>query len=483
MAVVYLARDPQVGREVAIKMISADLANDPDFRRRFDREARAVARLEHSAIVPMYDHGETDGTPYLVFRYMEGGSLATRIAQRGALPIDDLADVAQRVGAALDYAHAHGVIHRDIKPANILFDRNGEAWLGDFGIAVTSERTSSLTSGAWIGSPSYMSPEQADGQPATPASDIYSLGCTLFEAVTARPPFTAEKPMAVLLKHIQQDPPLASTFRPGIPESVDQGLQRAMAKHPDERMPFGRELAEAFRTVRGFTPQPPRPAAVAVAPAVQPPPPPPSPADTRVVEAMPAAAIVHRPAQMPPPTSPVWADPAVGAPRSRQYRPPPPPPPAQGAAQYWADPGLQQGPPPAYYPEQQESPHEPGFFTTFFSFYGRASRSTYWYSILISFGVGIVASIADAILLQASEGDVSFFYALSMIPLWWAGLAIGAKRLHDTGNSAWWLLLWFVPILGWIALFIWTGFIAGTAGPNRFGPRPASWRGSSPFRR
>ncbi|MGD9934635.1 MAG: serine/threonine protein kinase [Dehalococcoidia bacterium] len=246
MAVVYLSRDPRVGREVAIKVISADLAGDAEFRRRFDREAQALARLEHSAIVPLYDHGEEDGTPYLVFRYMEGGSLAERIARTGALPLEDVSAIARRVGAALDYAHAQGVIHRDIKPANILFDRNGEAWLGDFGISLAAERTSSLTSAAWIGSPAYMSPEQADGKPATAASDIYSLGCTLFEAITGRPPFTAEKPVALLLKHLQEPAPKASSVGRKIPQEVDRALLRAMAKDPGERTPTGGKLAESL---------------------------------------------------------------------------------------------------------------------------------------------------------------------------------------------------------------------------------------------
>lgn len=246
MAVVYLARDPRVGREVAIKAISSDLAGEAEFRRRFDREAQALARLEHSAIVPLYDHGDEEGTPYLVFRYMEGGSLAKLIARSGSLALEDVGAIARRVGAALDYAHGRGVIHRDIKPANILFDANGEAWLGDFGISLAAERTSSLTSGAWIGSPAYMSPEQANGDPATAASDIYSLGCTLFEAVTGSPPFSAEKPVALLLKHVQEEASLASERREGVSESVDQALAKALAKDPNERIKSGGALAEAL---------------------------------------------------------------------------------------------------------------------------------------------------------------------------------------------------------------------------------------------
>lgn len=248
MAVVYLARDPRVGREVAIKVISADLAGNAEFRRRFDREAQALARLEHSAIVPLYDHGEEDGTPYLVFRYMEGGSLAQRIGKQGALPLEDVAAIARRVGAALDYAHAQGVIHRDIKPANILFDRNGEAWLGDFGISLAAERTSALTSAAWIGSPAYMSPEQANGDPATAASDIYSLGCTLFEAVTGRPPFAAEKPVALLLKHLQEPAPKASSVSRNVPDEVDRALLRAMAKDPAQRVERAGLIVELLTT-------------------------------------------------------------------------------------------------------------------------------------------------------------------------------------------------------------------------------------------
>jgi serine/threonine-protein kinase len=255
MAVVYLAEDPQVGRLVAIKALSRRASIDPLSSRRFKREAAAIAALEHSAIVPLYDHGEQDGVPYLVFRYMEGGSLEDVVARRGAMQLDNATEIAKRVGDALDYAHRNGVIHRDVKPANILFDRNGDAWLGDFGIAVFADDASSLTLGA-IGTPKYMSPEQARGEKATALSDIYSLGATLFEAVTGRPPFESDVPLALLHKHVNQQVPNACDLAPGLPLGAGQALQRAMAKDPAGRWESGHSFINALLSAAASTPRP-----------------------------------------------------------------------------------------------------------------------------------------------------------------------------------------------------------------------------------
>ena len=235
MGAVYRARDPRFRRTVAVKVLSGHLLPDDQFRARFDREARVVAALEHPAIVPVYDYGEEDGEPYLVFRYMEGGNLAERIAKDGQLPFGLVRAIAQRLAEALDYAHGEGVIHRDVKPANVVFDRAGNAYLTDFGIAAMTVHTVSLTGLGTIGSPAYMSPEQCDGKPATAASDVYSLGCTVFEALTARPPFQAENHMALLLKHIREEPPLVSAYRPDIARELDAGVARALAKEPGMR--------------------------------------------------------------------------------------------------------------------------------------------------------------------------------------------------------------------------------------------------------
>ena len=248
MGAVYLARDPRFERLVAIKVLNRQFVTDAAFKARFDREAHAIASLEHSAIVPVHDYGEEEGEPYLVFRLMEGGSLAERLAQ-APLPAEEVVRIVTRIAGALDYAHVRGIVHRDIKPANILFDRDGDAWLTDFGIAKLTEEASTLTGIGLVGSPTYMSPEQCEGEPATAASDIYSLGCTTYEAFTGVPPFVAESALALLLKHLHEPPPLATLPDAPLPEEINAALRAAMAKDPAERPPralaFARALAEA----------------------------------------------------------------------------------------------------------------------------------------------------------------------------------------------------------------------------------------------
>jgi hypothetical protein len=246
MASVYLAFDPKFRRNVAVKVISPTFATDPVFRRRFDREARAIATLEHAAIVPVYDYDDTEELPFLVFRYMERGSLAERIAEQGRIDSSDLASIARRVARALDYAHVRGIIHRDVKPSNIMFDGEDEAYLTDFGIAQLSDQTVSLTHSSLIGSPAYMSPEQCDGHESTVASDIYSFAVSLFESLTGRPPFTAANPLAVMLKHLKDPPP--ELPRSLVPEAVARTIEAALGKDPLARPSTASVIAEAFRS-------------------------------------------------------------------------------------------------------------------------------------------------------------------------------------------------------------------------------------------
>lgn len=300
MATVYRAWDPRFDRDVAVKVLSHRLTDDPSFRTRFEREARAIAALEHHAIVPVYDYGEEGENLYLVMRLLSGGSLADRV-ERGPMWLDAIAPVVERVADALDYAHGRGVIHRDVKPANIMFDVGGNAFLADFGIARLAEQTSTLTGLGVVGSPTYMSPEQAEGKPITGASDIYSLGATTYEALAGRPPFSAENPLAVLIQHIRDEPPSLTTLRPDLPESADEAVRQAMAKEPGARPETARAFAVALRetTVRrqpsggatvveaGRVASPPRPG-----PSTAPMPPPP------VAERIPPAPVAER---MPPP--------------------------------------------------------------------------------------------------------------------------------------------------------------------------------------
>jgi eukaryotic-like serine/threonine-protein kinase len=235
MATVYLAYDPNVDREVALKLLPAQFLHDPTFLERFRREARVIAGLEHPAIVPLYDFGEHEGQPYFVMRYMSGHSLIERLKD-GPLSLPEIAAVMERVGSALDHAHRQGIIHRDLKPANILFDQYGNAYLGDFGIARLAEASTSLTGANYIGTPAYMSPEQARATPDLDGrSDIYALGVILFELLTGQPPYQADTPMGLAMKHITEPVPNLTAYKPDLPPGMEQVVSRAMAKEPAER--------------------------------------------------------------------------------------------------------------------------------------------------------------------------------------------------------------------------------------------------------
>jgi Tol biopolymer transport system component/basic membrane lipoprotein Med (substrate-binding protein (PBP1-ABC) superfamily)/tRNA A-37 threonylcarbamoyl transferase component Bud32 len=246
MATVYHAYDPHFGRDVAIKVLPREFLHDPTFRARFEREVKAIARLEHSAIVPVHDFGEHEGQPFLVMRYLPGGSLADRI-KAGPLSLDETIATLERVGAALDSAHRRGVIHRDVKPGNILFDDHGDAYLSDFGIVKLSEATAQLTGSGIIGTPAYMAPEMADPGGMSPSIDVYALGVTLYEILTGRLPFDADTPVGVLMAHMNKPVPDVRLARPDLPESVQAVIERAMAKDPSERYQSAGDLAADLR--------------------------------------------------------------------------------------------------------------------------------------------------------------------------------------------------------------------------------------------
>ncbi len=254
MGVVYLAYDPAVGRDVALKVLPAGLPGDDHVIARLRQEARLTAALDHACIVPVFDVGEQGDRPYLVMRFMAGGTAHERL-QAGRLALRPAAEILARVGSALAAAHAQGIIHRDLKPSNILFDAGGDAYLSDFGIAkaLAGALNLSLTGTSIVGTPAYMSPEQAVGDKAIDGrSDTYSLGAVAFELLTGRQPYAGDTPMRVVLRHIQDPAPrllpeeLAAL---GLPETVGAALTRAMAKEPAERFPspleFTRILTEA----------------------------------------------------------------------------------------------------------------------------------------------------------------------------------------------------------------------------------------------
>ncbi|MCL4831935.1 MAG: tetratricopeptide repeat protein [Caldilineaceae bacterium] len=255
MAEVYEGLDPDLNRPVAIKLIHPRLGVDAQFEARFRLEARLVASLRHPHIVQVYDYQVTDDGPVMVMEYLPGGSLKDRLddlRSRGQrLPLAETAAITDALASALDYAHRQGAIHRDVKPANILFDKEGAPVLADFGIARILDDQSGLTQpGTILGTPAYLSPEQAAGEVAGPSSDLYSLGVVLYEMVTGAPPFQGTT-TAILTGHAASPPPPARSRVADLPEAVEHALQRALAKQPAQRYPSGAALAQAFRAAIG----------------------------------------------------------------------------------------------------------------------------------------------------------------------------------------------------------------------------------------
>lgn len=248
MATVYRAFDPRFDREVAIKVLPREMMHDPQFRSRFDREIKMIAQLEHPSIVPVYDVGDVDEQPYFVMRFMTGGSLSNKIDQ-GSMPIDETARIIEKVAQGLAYAHRKGIIHRDLKPDNILFDENGDPFISDFGVAKLSESTSNLTGSGVIGTPAYMSPEQAQGAPIDMRSDVYGLGVIVYQMLTGHQPYSADTPMGVVVKHITDPVPEILKVLPNLPQDVDNIIKTAMAKNRDERYPNTIELAKDLNTI------------------------------------------------------------------------------------------------------------------------------------------------------------------------------------------------------------------------------------------
>jgi serine/threonine protein kinase len=246
MAAVYLAHDPNFDRTVAVKVLPHDLMLNPVFRTRFQREARAIASLEHRAIVPVYDFGEEHGQPFLVMRYLNGGSLAQRI-QAGPVPVAEAAKILGRIGSALDAAHAKGIVHRDLKPSNILFDSYGDSFLSDFGIAQLAETKGTLTGTLAMGTPAYMSPEQITGEKTVDGrADIYALGIVLFEMLTGKAPFEAESPAKMMVMHLYTPPPHVPETAAHLPPGINRVLDRSLAKDPDDRYLKASEMGREF---------------------------------------------------------------------------------------------------------------------------------------------------------------------------------------------------------------------------------------------
>jgi serine/threonine-protein kinase len=245
MATVYRARQISMNRIVAVKVLPRQFLNDDTYMQRFIREVKIVAELEHRNIVPVHDYGEADGQPYIVMRYMSGGSVDD-LLREGALDLSDIVSITEQIAPALDYAHGKGVLHRDLKPSNILMDDGGGAYLTDFGIArlIGDVSNVTLTTQGVVGTPSYMSPEQAQGQPLDHRSDLYSLGVMLFEMATGQRPFESDTPYGIAVLQVTATPPSPRSLNPALPTSVPRhhagggaDRRRAGAAQRDVRHP------------------------------------------------------------------------------------------------------------------------------------------------------------------------------------------------------------------------------------------------------
>ena len=266
MATVYRGWDTLFEREVAVKVLPRELLHsDPQFKLRFEREAKIIASLEHPSIVPVYDVGEDDGQPYFVMRYMSGGSLSERIKAK-VMTVEEAVKLLGQLAPGMDEAHSKGIVHRDLKPSNILFDGKGVPYISDFGIAKLSQAQSgNMTGSAIIGTPAYMAPEQAQGTGVDGRTDIYAVGIILFEMLTGRQPYEADTPMAVAFKHITDPVPNILASNPNLPDDVENVIQMAMAKDKEERFATAGDLVDSLRTIASGQKNAPEKATVKVA--------------------------------------------------------------------------------------------------------------------------------------------------------------------------------------------------------------------------
>jgi beta-lactam-binding protein with PASTA domain len=254
MADVYLARDQQLGRPVAVKVLFPEYARDPSFVERFRREAKNSAMLQHPNIVSVYDYGQERGTYFIVMEFVDGPSLRDVLHADGALPIMQAARIGSEIAAALDFADRHGVVHRDIKPGNVMIMPSGQVKVTDFGISANPmDANHGLTqTGAVIGTATYFSPEQAQGFQVDGRSDVYALGVVLYEMVTGQAPFSAESPVAVAMKHVREDPIPPSQLRPDVPPDLERIILKALSKGTQSRYQSAGELrADLIRFGRG----------------------------------------------------------------------------------------------------------------------------------------------------------------------------------------------------------------------------------------
>jgi serine/threonine-protein kinase len=270
MARVYRGRDTRLNRQIAVKVLHSHYADDASFLQRFHHEAQAAANLRHPNIVDVYDVGQDGDIHYIVMEYVPGNDLKALIARNGPLPIEQAVSIAEAVASGLEAAHRVGMVHRDIKPQNIIIGSGEQVKITDFGIAKSSLSTAMTETGVTFGTADYISPEQARGQPATPRSDIYSLGVTLYEMLTGRLPFTGDSSIAVAMQHVSADPPPPRMYNPRIPTGLEALVLRVLSKNPDERPASAREFARLLQGYRDIGEQATVVRPVAPRPAPQP---------------------------------------------------------------------------------------------------------------------------------------------------------------------------------------------------------------------
>jgi serine/threonine-protein kinase len=246
MATVYLARHALLDTPLALKVLHPHLAGDPEMRTRFRREAEAAARLQHPNVCPIVDYGVSGAVEYLVMPFLSGGSLADATGAGRAMTPEAAAGAAAQAARGLDYAHRRGVVHRDVKPDNVLFDGDGHAVVTDFGIASARFHARLTATGRAMGTPHYMSPEQAMGRVLDGRSDVYALGVVLYEVLAGAPPFDGPDAYSVGYKHVHEAPVPLEVAAAGVPPGLAAVVMRALAKNPDERYPHAADLADAL---------------------------------------------------------------------------------------------------------------------------------------------------------------------------------------------------------------------------------------------
>ncbi|HEX2030668.1 MAG TPA: serine/threonine-protein kinase [Actinomycetota bacterium] len=309
MGMVYRAEDQETGtrgRKAAVKLLAPELAADERFSERFRQESQTAASIDHPNIIPIYEAGEEDGVLYIAMRYVEGDDLHAFLRRQGPLPANLALEIIGQVAAALDVAHLRGLVHRDVKPGNVLLVPSNDpsdpphAYLTDFGLTKQVKATGGLTQvGQFVGTIDYVAPEQVQGKDVDPRTDVYALGCVLFECLTGQPPFRRDEEAAALWAHISEPPPPVTALRPDLPRELDEVVARALAKSPADRFSTCRELVNAVRWALSV----PRaePTAVAAAP------PPTAGAATEAGAREPVSPPPGPPlATYPPPVAPSW---------------------------------------------------------------------------------------------------------------------------------------------------------------------------------